>query len=70
MRLPSVTRKTDNKNKHDTASWLPDEQEEEMTQEADDILRAIVMKDCGGNNDFVTSNQPEKIILTKDNAGF
>ena len=47
MRLPSVTRKTDNKNKHDTASWLPDEQEEEMTQEADDILRAIVMKDCG-----------------------
>ena len=25
----------------------PDEQKEEMTQEPDDILRAIVMKDCG-----------------------
>ena len=25
----------------------PDEQKEEMTQEPDDILRAVVMKDCG-----------------------
>ena len=34
-------------NKHDTINHLPDEQKEEMTQEPDDILRAIVMKDCG-----------------------